>query len=81
MRRQIRLNGAAARLVSRGDKAIIVSYASYDEQGLDPYSPLVAHVDRRNRIVEVDSNPEVLLDGEVPGALTSEPDGPREVPT
>ena len=31
------LNGAAARLVSPGDKVIIISYADYDEAELDDY--------------------------------------------
>ena len=45
------LNGAAARLVSPGDKVIIISYADYDEAELDDYSPQVVHVDTLNRPV------------------------------
>jgi aspartate 1-decarboxylase len=60
----IQVNGAAARLVREGDKVIIVSYGAYDEDDLDAYSPVVVHVDDRNRAVAVDSNPEVLLAGE-----------------
>jgi aspartate 1-decarboxylase len=58
---QVQVNGAAARLVRPGDKVIVVSYASYDERELDASSPVVVHVDGRNRIVAVDSDPEVLL--------------------
>jgi aspartate 1-decarboxylase len=78
---QIQINGAAARLVSRGDKVIIVAYASYDEADLETYSPVVVHVDHRNRVVGVDSNPEVLLAGseEVPGVLAGGADAPPEV--
>src|ERR671910_656215 len=58
---QVQVNGAAARLVRPGDKVIVVSYASYDERELDASSPVVVHADGRNRIVAVDSDPEVLL--------------------
>jgi aspartate 1-decarboxylase len=75
---QIQLNGAAARLVSVGDKIIVASYGSYSDEDLEAYSPIVVHVDDDNRMVGVDSNPEVLLSGleerwadEVPGALGS----------
>jgi aspartate 1-decarboxylase len=73
----LQVNGAAARLVSEGDKVIVVSYGSYDDRDLETYSPIVVHVDDLNRAVGVDSHPEVLLRGldelaaadEVPGAL------------
>lgn len=45
------LNGAAARLVSPGDKVIIISYADYEEAELDDYFPQVVHVDKANRPV------------------------------
>ena len=75
-RGEIKVNGAAARLVGRGDPVIIVSYAGFDADDLEAYAPVVVHVDDRNRMVRVDSNPEVLLNAagrewaeEVPGAL------------
>jgi aspartate 1-decarboxylase len=43
------LNGAAARLVHRGDRLIVISYASYDEAELARYAPIVVHVDEQNR--------------------------------
>ena len=43
------VNGAAARLVHRGDKVIIISYAHYDEAELKAYEPLVVHVNADNR--------------------------------
>jgi aspartate 1-decarboxylase len=78
---QIQINGAAARLVNPGDKVIIVAYASYDEADLEAYSPVVVHVDARNRVAGVDSNPGVLLAGsdEVPGVLAGGSDAPPEV--
>jgi aspartate 1-decarboxylase len=58
---EIQVNGAAARLVREGDKVIVASYANYDASDLDAYAPVVVHVDEANRMVGVDSNPEVLL--------------------
>jgi aspartate 1-decarboxylase len=58
---QLQVNGAAARLVRPGDKVIVVSYGSYSPGDLDAYAPLVVHVDERNAVVGVDSDPEVLL--------------------
>jgi aspartate 1-decarboxylase len=57
----VQVNGAAARLVRNGDKAIIASFGSFDEADLIHYSPIVVHVDERNSVVAVDSDPSVLL--------------------
>ncbi len=46
------LNGAAARLVSPGDKVILISYADYEDAELDGYEPTVVHVDTANGIVD-----------------------------
>lgn len=46
------LNGAAARLVSPGDKVILIAYADVDEAELDGFAPAVVHVDTDNRIVD-----------------------------
>jgi len=46
------LNGAAARLVQKGDKIIIMSYVTMDEQQAEKYSPKVVYVDEDNRIVQ-----------------------------
>ena len=51
---EMRINGAAARLVHTGDTIIVVSYAGYDEAELERYEPRVVHVDADNRIVSVD---------------------------
>jgi len=58
---ELKLNGAAARLVARGDTVIVISYASYDEAELERYAPIVVHVDADNRIVAVDRDPSALL--------------------
>lgn len=43
------LNGAAARLVHTGDRVIVISYAQYDDEELESYTPRIVHVDSRNR--------------------------------
>ena len=57
----VQVNGAAARLVRRGDKVIVASFATFGPDDLEHYSPVVVHVDDDNRPVAVDSHPEVLL--------------------
>jgi aspartate 1-decarboxylase len=51
---EMRVNGAAARLVHSGDTIIVVSYAGYDEAELERYEPVVVHVSTENAIVNVD---------------------------
>ena len=53
---EIKVNGAAARLVHRGDTVIVISYAQYDEADLDRYEPRVVHVAQdTNTIIGVDA--------------------------
>jgi aspartate 1-decarboxylase len=49
---EICLNGAAARLVSPGDKVILITYAEYERAELETYVPRVVHVDGRNRVID-----------------------------
>ncbi|HEX2701917.1 MAG TPA: aspartate 1-decarboxylase [Solirubrobacteraceae bacterium] len=58
---ELKLNGAAARLVHRGDMVIVISYASYDPAELESYRPRVVHVGDHNEIVAVDHRVEALL--------------------
>ena len=58
---EIKVNGAAARLVHAGDTVIVVSYASYDERELETYEPKVVHVNSENQIVTVDDAVAELL--------------------
>lgn len=60
--RTMQVNGAAARLTREGHKVIVASFGAYDPRDLDTYAPVVVHVDEGNKIREVDSHPEVLLD-------------------
>jgi len=57
----LKVNGAAARLVHHGDTVILISYASYTEAELDGYEPRVVHVTRENEIVNVDAEVATLL--------------------
>jgi aspartate 1-decarboxylase len=47
------LNGAAARLVQKGDIVIIISYAIIPEEKLLSHKPKVAIMDEENRIKEL----------------------------
>jgi aspartate 1-decarboxylase len=59
--REVKVNGAAARLVHTGDTVIVVSYASYDERELESYEPKVVHVNAENRIMSIDDAVAELL--------------------
>jgi aspartate 1-decarboxylase len=59
--REIKVNGAAARLVHRGDTVIVISYAIYDPEDLEHYVPRVVHVDAANDVIAVDEQPATLL--------------------
>ena len=58
---EVKINGAAARLVHTGDTVIVVSYADYERDELETYEPVVVHVDKDNRIVTVDDAVAELL--------------------
>lgn len=47
------LNGAAARLVQKGDIVIIISYAIIAEEKIASHNPRVAIMDENNRIKEL----------------------------
>ena len=56
------VNGAAARLVHRGDRIIVISYGQYDEADLERYEPRVVHVEAQtNRIITIDDEVATLL--------------------
>jgi aspartate 1-decarboxylase len=61
---EIKVNGAAARLVHTGDTVILISYGLYDPADLAAYVPRVVHVDRSNRIVSVDADVASLNDND-----------------
>lgn len=45
------INGAAARLVGKGDKVIVMSFASYEDSEARGHRPRTVFVDDANRIV------------------------------
>ncbi len=50
---EVCLNGAAAKLVDRGDKVIVITYADYEEAELENLIPTIVHVDSSNTPVDV----------------------------
>ncbi|MFG2755997.1 aspartate 1-decarboxylase [Streptomyces wuyuanensis] len=70
----IGINGAAAHLVHPGDLVILISYAQVDDAEARALVPRVVHVDGRNRIVELGSDPS----RPVPGSDTES--SPHAVP-
>jgi aspartate 1-decarboxylase len=58
----VKVNGAAARLVHRGDTIIVISYAQYDRAEMERHEPRVVHVEApTNRIITVDDAVATLL--------------------
>lgn len=53
---EICLNGAAARMVHRGDLVIIACYASYTEEEAKKHQPKLVFVDQKNEIKTVKSH-------------------------
>ena len=51
-KRDICLNGAAARKVHKGDKIIIIAYANMDLEEADNFKPAIVIVDDKNNILE-----------------------------
>jgi aspartate 1-decarboxylase len=50
---EVCLNGAAARLVHRGDKVIVITYADYEAAELEGFLPTVVHVDTGNAPIDL----------------------------
>jgi len=58
---EIKVNGAAARLVHRGDTIIVIAYGSFTAEELAEYRPRVVHVDDANRLIAIDSDVATLM--------------------
>src|SRR5947208_2232762 len=68
---EMKVNGAAARLVHSGDTIIVISYAQYDKADLERYEPRVVHVEAgTNQIIDIDAEVATLLKGSDPFART-----------
>jgi hypothetical protein len=62
---EVKLNGAAARLVARGDTVIVISYAQLHARGARPsYRPRVVHVDATTRSSPSTSRSAARVDAE-----------------
>ena len=58
----MKVNGAAARLVHGGDTIIVISYGQYDRAEMEHYEPRVVHVEANtNHIIDVDAEVATLL--------------------
>jgi len=51
-KKEICLNGAAARKVHKGDKIIIIAYATMSEKEADEYQPKIVILDDDNKIAQ-----------------------------
>ncbi|MCX7615055.1 MAG: aspartate 1-decarboxylase [Clostridiales bacterium] len=54
-KKDICLNGAAARLVHLGDKVIIMAFGQMDEKEIPEFTPKVVFVDEENSITDIKS--------------------------
>jgi aspartate 1-decarboxylase len=48
---EVCLNGAAARLVARGDRVILITYGDYENDELEDFLPRVVHVNSENQVI------------------------------
>lgn len=53
----IGMNGAAARLVHKGDLVIIISYMTVSDEEARTRKPRIVHVDRGNHVVALGADP------------------------
>ncbi len=53
---RICVNGAAARLVSKGDVIIIASYSVMEDSRAREHKPVLVYVDEKNRVTDVKSS-------------------------
>ena len=52
-KREVIVNGAAARLALAGDRIIVATYGSYSEAEMAHHQPVVLMLDERNEVIEV----------------------------
>jgi aspartate 1-decarboxylase len=55
---EVCINGAAARKILKGDKIIIMSFASINESETEKFKPIIVHVNENNRILGQDRKAE-----------------------
>ncbi|WP_406135628.1 aspartate 1-decarboxylase [Streptomyces sp. NBC_01089] len=59
----IGINGAAARLISPGDRVIIIAYATMTDEETAGFIPHVVFVDERNTVVDLGGDPAAVPEG------------------
>ncbi|MFF3693166.1 aspartate 1-decarboxylase [Streptomyces sp. NPDC002221] len=59
----IGINGAAARLISPGDRVIIIAYAAMTDEETARFVPHVVFVDERNAVADLGSDPAAVPEG------------------
>ena len=59
----IGVNGAAAHKAHIGDTVILITYAQMTRDEAAAFSPVVVHVDTRNRIVDIGDDPSAPVEG------------------
>ena len=59
----IGVNGAAAHKARIGDTVILITYAQMTRDEAAAFSPVVVHVDTRNRIVDIGDDPSAPVEG------------------
>ncbi|MFI0420168.1 aspartate 1-decarboxylase [Spongiactinospora sp. 9N601] len=77
--RIIGINGAAARLVQPGDLVIIIAYGQMEDAEARAFAPKIVHVDRDNRIVQLDTDPAAALPGGDLGTLRGDEPHPMGI--
>jgi aspartate 1-decarboxylase len=69
---EVCLNGAAARLVHKGDKVIVLTYADYEDTELEGFVPKIVHVDSSNTPT-ADTDDASADDADTDGRLSTRP--------
>ncbi|MFE9400337.1 aspartate 1-decarboxylase [Streptomyces sp. NPDC006530] len=59
----IGINGAAARLISPGDRVIIIAYAAMTDEETASFVPHVVFVDEHNEVVDLGGDPAAVPEG------------------
>jgi len=59
----IGVNGAAAHKAHIGDTVILITYAQMTRDEAAAFSPVVVHVDTKNRIVDIGDDPSAPVEG------------------
>lgn len=59
---QVCINGAAAKLVNKGNIVIVISYAHMEDARASIYKPVIVHVDEKNKLIDAQDYQEIFDD-------------------